>query len=181
MVGIGCLSSPLVADFFTSMENPITLQRACIAGMALAACGCLGMGLSPAFWSVCFFTLIRSAGDSLTWIDSTLLLQTYSEPEMLGRVTSVEYALAYLTEASGAYLCGILEDNLGLTGKNVSMVLACVGAFVTFVWLSYHLAGRGAANKSFKLQLAIQEEKRNDIATEHSSLISAEKGEHGGI
>ena len=144
-VGVGCALGPLIADAWTDMKQPTSLQKACIVALALSGVGFFGVALFDPFWSICLFTLVRTAGASVNWIDSSLLLQKFTRDEMMGRVLAVDFGLALLTEAFSAYLAGYLQDQVGLTAHQVAFVAACVGATMALVWLSYYLAGGGAA------------------------------------
>ncbi len=74
-VGCGCLLGPIIADLMTSMENMKSILNACVISFAFQACGCLGIGYCKSFVATCLFTVVRSAGSNLAWIDSSLLLQ----------------------------------------------------------------------------------------------------------
>ena len=148
-VGVGCFLGPLIADPFTDMKRPASLQKTCIVSIFLTAMGCLGMAAvaDPAsqfvFIGIC--TVVRSLGSSTNWIYSSLLLQTFATDAMMGRVTAVEYALALLTEAFSAYMAGVLQDQWHWSVGNIAMIMAATGIFLTLVWTIYHWLGRGAA------------------------------------
>lgn len=144
IVGIGCLLGPLVADRLTTMSDPTSLQLACIVAMAIEALGALGMAAFNPFWCICLMTGFRAAGSSVLWVDSSLLLQKFSAPEMLGRVFSVDYSLANLTEAMAALLCGVLQDRAHLSAQYASLVFAGIGSLVVVAWSCYHFCGHGA-------------------------------------
>ena len=57
------------------------------------------------------------------------------------------YALALLTEAFSALLCGVLQDHADLSAEQVSLVMAGMGAVVLAIWSFYHGMGYGAARK----------------------------------
>ncbi|GKY95528.1 hypothetical protein MPSEU_000514400 [Mayamaea pseudoterrestris] len=145
-VGVGCLVGPLMFDPFTDMENPKGLQVACILAMALTSFGAVLMGACHRyFWMTCIFTAVRSAGSSVLWINSSLLLQKFTDAELFGRVTSIDYSLALLSEAISAYAAGAILDQSELQPEEVSVKLGIVGCFFTSCWVFYHFAGGGAA------------------------------------
>lgn len=145
-VGIGCLCGPLLFDRWTDMENPKGLQISCIVSMGLMASGSILMGVfNGYFWMTCCFTAVRSAGSSVLWINSSLLLQKFSLPQMLGRVSSIDYALALLSEALSAYVAGATLDGTALSPGALSICLGYVGCFLSLCWLIYNNLGRGAA------------------------------------
>ena len=144
VVGVGCLVGPLVVEPFLDMKRPTTLQLSCIFSHVLMAMGYFGWFANASYWSLCIFATLRAAGSSIIWINSGILLQKFSEPEMLGRVTAVEYALGLLSEATTAFFCGFLLDFVGLTPSQVSLLSGCTGAFWVLAWSFYHISGRGA-------------------------------------
>ena len=96
-VGVGCLLGPVVAERFTDIARPVTVQVACIVSIALSSVTCLVMSIPGIpFWLLCVLTGIRAIGVSTAWIDSTLLLQKFCVPQMLGRVLSIDMALALM-------------------------------------------------------------------------------------
>lgn len=74
-VGIGCFLGPIIADPFTNMDQPKSLERICLISYLSMAVGCWGLSKIQSFAWVCVFTAVRSAGSSVIWIDSSLLLQ----------------------------------------------------------------------------------------------------------
>ena len=145
LVGIGCLVGPLIAEPWVHVERPITLQISCIISFGLSALGYFGWASIPYFWSTAIFAVIRAAGSSNIWIHSTLMLQKFSAPHMLGRVLAADYAVALVGEASAALLCGTFMDHhTDWTPYQVSWVLALMTSAISIGWLIYHLSGRGA-------------------------------------
>ena len=164
-VGIGCLLGPLIAERYTNMQRPETLQFACITAIGVSAMACLGMGgmswfvpnennsqetrngtlssfSSPLPWSVfgslCVLTCLRAMGVSAVWINSSLLLQTYSSSALLGRVMSLDFALALMGESASAIVSGRLEDEYHWSPFQVCLGLGCVGLFLYAVWMTYY-------------------------------------------
>lgn len=148
ITGIGCILGPLVADPLTNIGQPRALQLACIWGFVAVTIGCFGIGIFHPFWSVCFFTAVRSAGAGILWLDSQFLLQKFTAKEMLGRVSALDEALATLAEALSSLLCGVLQDRGNLTAERVSGAQAFLGFLFVVAWSMYHCAGRGAACRS---------------------------------
>lgn len=176
MTGIGCLIGPLVSDRFTSMSDVTSLQLASIWSIGVGTLGCLGVGLLPSFVCNCFFSMVRSGGFSAAWINSSVLLQSFSTPEKMGRVLAVDYALALFTEAFSALLCGVLQDHAGLSAERVSLMMAATGAAIVAIWSIYHIMGCGAANKDAEVLMIQQREtkleEQEQQATECTPLLS---------
>ncbi|CAJ1903089.1 unnamed protein product [Cylindrotheca closterium] len=144
-VGTGCMIGPLVSQPFVDAERPSTLQLSCALSFAIATIGYVGWCWGPpSFWVLCFFALLRSAGSSVTWINSSILLQKFASTEMMGRVMSMDYAVALAGEALSAYLCGFLMDRYGLSFHEVVFGLTMISLISTAFWFIYHFSGRGA-------------------------------------
>lgn len=142
--GIGCLLGPLLVDPYTEVSRPQTLQLTCVGSFVFLTLGSVVLGFASSFWIVCIFTIFRAAGSSVLWINSSILIQKFSVPSLLGRVSSTEYALALLSEAFSAFMSGRLLDEGDLSAENVSLLLGSLSALLLLVWSIYHLQGRGA-------------------------------------
>jgi MFS family permease len=179
LVGIGCLLGPLVADPWIDVGRPVTLQVSCIIAFGLSAVGYFGWAAIPSFWPVAIFAVIRAAGSSNIWIHSTLLLQKFSAPHMLGRVLAADYAIALVGEASAAYLCGsFMDHHTDWTPFDVSRVLALLTSVITMGWLIYHISGRGAGQYRYVPSLLISSESTKMISTARSNESTSLLGGH---
>jgi hypothetical protein len=165
VVGVGCLVGPLIAEPFVDLERPMSLQLSCVVSFGIMAVGLYGWGIFASFWPLCVFAFIRAAGSSINWINSSLLLQKFSEPQMLGRVMAVDYALALLTEAASAYVCGMLVDQFGFTASQVSSSFGSFGVVCMFLWGWYHYSGHGAAGYLKDDELSNRETNGKDYAS----------------
>jgi hypothetical protein len=143
--GIGCIVGPLVADRFTNMTQPKTIQLACVYSFGLTVFGLLMMGIFRQFWLIGLFTGIRAMGSAIVWINSSLLLQKFCEPDMFGRLSAIENALALFGEAASALGAGLLQD-LGWDAEEVCLLLSVIGIFLASLWAFYHYTGNGAVS-----------------------------------
>ena len=141
-VGLGCFVGPLIFDHVTRMENSESLERSCLASYLLMAIGCFGMSIVTSFTEIYLCTAIRAGGSSVLWIYSSLLLQKFSSEQMLGRVLSVDYALATLGEAMSAFGGGFLQDDFGMSAEQVSFLMGVIATAAFFLWTIYLLVGR---------------------------------------
>ena len=141
-VGIGCFVGPITMDCCTRMDQAESLERACLTSFLLMAIGCYGMSQVESFLWLCAFTSVRSAGSSVVWINSTLLLQKFSSGGMLGRVMAVDYALATLGEAFSALCGGMLQDEMRLSPEQVSLLMALVAVAILSIWAIYLVMAR---------------------------------------
>jgi MFS family permease len=149
--GVGCILGPLLTDRYARLDAPTSVQRLCLLGMALVSIGCFCMGAwSMRFATIGAFTAIRAMGSSIVWVNSALLLQKFSMPEMLGRVTSMELAVTLLANMVAALAAGALVDRAGWTAEQLSFGLSVLGALLFSCWAFYHVQGKGAG--AYKLQ-----------------------------
>ena len=174
VVGVGCLLGPLIAEPFMDMERPASLQLSCILSFGIMAFGFYGWSMFTPFWSLCFFASIRAAGSSILWTNSSILLQKFSEPQMLGRVMAVDVALGQLTEAASAYMCGVLLDKVSLTTPEVSFVFGSFGALCMLLWGWYHISGGGATGYHQDELLTMQLVNSTDYSLSKPLMISTE-------
>lgn len=63
---------------------------------------------------------------------------------MLGRVSALDGALALLSEASSALLCGFLQDHLVENASDVALIMGICGVVFVAYWLLYHFSGHRA-------------------------------------
>jgi MFS family permease len=139
-VGIGCIIGSTLCDVYASLTRPQQIVPLGLSGFALMSFGCLLMGLFPQhFVFICVSGIIRSTGSSLLWICSTLLVQKYSPPTMLGRIQSIDLAAGLFGEASSAMGGGLLLDNVdGFTPERLALVLAGI-AFASYIFWNIYL------------------------------------------
>jgi MFS family permease len=178
MTGAGCILGPLLSDCYTTMADYKTLQVSFLVCLLAQSAGCLGVGLFPGFLSTCFFSFIRAAGSNASWTTSSVLLQSLSAPEQLGRVLAVDYALALGTEACSALLAGILQDRAKFTAEQVSLVMAGIALLLFTSWTFYHFLEFGAANPILKnhhqqqrKDSSVKDVKENSQSMENTPLL----------
>ena len=126
-IGVGCLIGPIL------MPPRRCYLSACIGSYYVIALGYGCMAWSKNFWWKCFWTLVRSSGSAVLWVDSTILLQTTIPATMLGRISSIDFAIALLGEAASAMFAGFGQD-YGLSAQQVSFTLSGVGMFWGVLW-----------------------------------------------
>lgn len=153
-IGIGCLLGPMCANAFT--ERPVSMQLVCVGAMVIMMCGWIGISQTTQnFAAVCVFTAIRAFGSSIVWVNSSLLLQRLSVPEMLGRVLALEFASCMFFDAVIATLTGRLLDT-GIASKHdIASCAAAMAGTMCFFWSVYHMFGKGAARKKFNQPLEV--------------------------
>ena len=79
------------------------------------------------------FTLIRATGSSIIWVNSTLLLQTMSAPQQLGKVLAVEFFTYTMAESVAASSAGRMED-AGVSKNQIAGISAGIAICATLVW-----------------------------------------------
>lgn len=145
--GLGCLLGPPIANCFTDLNRPATLQVACIGAFAFMVIGWTGIAHAPNFAFVCFYASVRSFGSAIVWVDSTLILQHLSAKEKLGRVLAFDFAGALGFEALVAFGAGRLQD-AGYDKNEIATWAAAIGATFLTLWSFYHVRGGGANRRS---------------------------------
>jgi MFS family permease len=126
-VGIGCLLGPIV------MPATRCYMTSCIASYFVIGMGYGCVALSKSFWWKCFWTILRASGTAVLWVDSSILIQTTTPSTMLGRISSIDLALALLAEALSAMFAGTGQD-FGMSAQNISLVLSGCGLFWGAIW-----------------------------------------------
>jgi hypothetical protein len=126
-VGAGCLLGPLL------VPEGRSYAKSCVASFFALGVGYGFIGLSNAFWAKCAWTILRAAGASILWVDSSILLQKATPSSLLGRIASIDFALATLGESASAVMAGLLQDN-GLTANGVAYLLSGLGFTLAAIW-----------------------------------------------
>jgi MFS family permease len=178
-VGLGCLIGPILFEPFTRMDKPRTVLRACVLSFIFQAVGCFAMGYFRPFGFTIISTIVRSAGSSVLWIDSQVLLQLVVKPEMLGRVVAIDYGFALAAEASSAMVAGLLQDNYKLKPRDVSSIMGIEALFFFIVWTCYSTFGSEAVfqiiseNSKAQDSMTIRHDNRKEEmkATERTRLL----------
>lgn len=165
-IGVGCFMGPVVAEQYSSMENPESLQLVCVISLGISAIACLSMGIpSVSFGLLCILTATRAAGVSAVWINSSLIMQKFCIPEMLGRVTSVETGLALVAESLSATGAGILLDSFNFSPSQVCLTVGVLGTVLFLAWGIFHALGKGAVMQPGFLVVDTEEESDDPLKT----------------
>lgn len=127
-VGAGCLLGPLMMPAGRSYVHTF------IGAYIVLGLGYSLIGLSVAFWPKCVWTVLRAAGAAVLWVDSTILIQNATPSTVLGRISSIDFALATLGESTSAVIAGLLQDN-GLSANSVALVLGGMGFMFACAWI----------------------------------------------
>lgn len=150
VIGFGCLVGPTLANYFTDPTKPKSLQVSCLLGLAVLTLGWFVISTARSYWFFVLLSCFRVMGSSIIYVNSTLLLQTLSAKDMLGRVLAVEYAMYTINEAVTATVAGKLDD-AGYSKDQIALFAATLGVFVLSVWCAYHGFGQGAAREEIAI------------------------------
>ena len=162
-IGVAYLLGPIAANFFSNADRPKSVQLVCTSSFVLMTVGWIGLSQSPSFAVTVGFSFIRGCGSGILWINSTLLLQTLTRPDLLGRVMALEFCLSLLMEAASAVLTGHFLD-LGYSAAQISGGVAVASAVCTIFWLTFQMLNRGAAREEFNKCPAVRGETVDMIA-----------------
>ena len=134
-VGVGCIIGSAASDAFSDLSLPRRTARVCLGGFLSMGIGMLWMSAIPdVFMFVCLSTVIRSIGSAVVWINSSLLIQKFTPPGLLGRVSSFDSGVALCAEALSALGGGMLMDQRGLSPEGLALILGCVALWFFFFW-----------------------------------------------
>ena len=191
-MGVGCLIGPIIAERWHDLsEEPSSVQRSCIMAFGFLGIGLFGWGCPPEWFFVsikdensdlqyyyyflwlCICAMVRSSGSSILWINSSLLLQKFASPEMLGRVMAADFALALLAESISAFACGILMDHWPTiwTANSMSVLFGCISFVWMFVWWGYHSDGGGAASPEASAGIVTKDKSVKGYQTESNGAM----------
>ena len=172
-IGLGCMVGPAIVNIITSADKPYSLQRACVIGLCFLTVGWFSIGTfaidtrQNQYYVFLFYTFIRTMGSGVVWVNATLILQTLSDRQILGRVLAAEYTLATLSEALSSTISGtILADKYGYNKNQLALFGSMLGVCVVLFWGTYYALGRGAASSRFN---------RSKIASLSSTTTSTRK------
>lgn len=133
-VGAGCLFLPLIVHKWRSDKDPKSVLNTCILSFMLQSFGCLGQGYFKSFPLALIFTMIRSGGGNIAWIESQILLQLVVKDEMLGRVVAMDFGFALLSEALSATCAGMLQDIFHLSARQISQIMGYTALVMFVTW-----------------------------------------------
>lgn len=150
VIGFGCLVGPTLSNYFTDPTQPKTIQVSCVVGLAILTLGWFVISTAQSYWFFVLLSFFRVMGSSIIYVNSTLLLQTLSAKDMLGRMLAVEYAMYTMSEAVTATVAGKLDD-AGYSKDQIALFAATLGVFVLSGWCVYHGFGQGAAREDFAI------------------------------
>merc|ERR1719491_909228 len=148
VIGSGCMIGPALLNLITDARQPYTLQRACWIGLLFLTGGWLAISLVQTFPQFLLFSFIRVMGAGSIWVNSAIILQTLSDPQILGRILATEYTLVTLFEASSVFVTGRLSV-AGFSKNMLAFFGACLGIPLLVMWGIYYSLSLGAANPRF--------------------------------
>ena len=146
-IGIGCLIGPI------AMPPRRCYLSACIGSYYVIALGYVCVAWSKSFWWKCFWTMVRASGTAVLWVDSSILIQTTTPATMLGRISSIDFAIALLGEAASAMFAGFGQD-YGMSAQQIALVLSGVGLFWGVLWTTATIYHRHQKYKPSKRDLS---------------------------
>ena len=147
-LGIGYVLGPIAANIYTNAAQPKSLQLVCASSFSFMTIGWIGISQASTFNGILWCSIIRAFGSGIMWMNSTLLLQSLTKPEFLGRMLAFEFSLTMLADAVVATIVGQLRDQ-GYAASQISSGVGALSGLFFGVWTVYHLFGRGAARKEF--------------------------------
>mmetsp|Transcript_25211 Transcript_25211/g.55286 ORF Transcript_25211/g.55286 Transcript_25211/m.55286 type:complete len:599 (-) Transcript_25211:155-1951(-) len=147
-LGLGCMTGAMVLNLVTDTGKPYTLQRACLIGILLMTIGWLAISFVQTFPQFLLGSFFRTMGAGAILVNSALILQTLSHPQILGRVLAAEYTFTTLSEAASCAFLGRLSV-AGFSKNMLAFFGASLGVLMLLLWGFYHSVSLGAAHPRF--------------------------------
>lgn len=134
MFGVGAILGPLLLNRFN--DGGVQRMRVLIGiGFGFAAVGWVVLGSAGSLAVVCLGLMIRAMGGSANWTYSTVIIQKTTDDSFLGRVSSWDWALFYLSVVVSTIVHGALLDVLGSERvRDVALLTLCVAVPMFVIW-----------------------------------------------
>jgi predicted MFS family arabinose efflux permease len=123
--GVGTLFGPLLSARWAG-HSERRLRQGILIGYMVIAAGYGALGGAYSVWLACLYIAFAHCGGSTVWVFSTTLLQLKTDDRFRGRVFAADSALAMLSIAVGAYVCGRFLD----WGFSPRLLASSVGALM---------------------------------------------------
>ena len=124
--GVGAGIGPLLGQRLGGVSIRF-LRRAIGPGFLLMALGYVGFAFAPNLTLAALCLVVAHVGGSIQWVYSTALLQLTVPHRLLGRVFSIEMAVAMLTISGSSFKTGELASH-GWSPRDLA--LGCAALFV---------------------------------------------------
>lgn len=153
--GLGTATGPILFRNFvasTSENMETAIGYSILVGGAFFAF----FGLTNFYPLALVFLFVGYMGGSVTWLNSSVLLQTQVEDDFRGRVFATEIALLTLTLAASNYVTGELLDSFGFEPQTVAVGLGIAAAIPGVIWFATRNLWRGET-REFNFQTKLHE------------------------
>jgi MFS family permease len=133
--GVGTAIGPVVFRRFAG-ETRASMQTAIGITFFITGFFYMAFGSATNFIVAVIFIAIAHAGGSVTWINSTVLLQSSVEDNFRGRVFAAELALLTLTMAASNYATGEMLDRFGYSPRAITIGIGILFIIPGLVWFA---------------------------------------------
>ncbi len=130
--GLGSFFGPVAGAHWASAE-PGRMRWPIAAGFVVAAIGYLALGWAPALPLAVLAVMIGHVGTSMNYVYSSTLVQTLSDDQYRGRVTSLEFALMMTSITVTSFLAGEAIDR-GLSAQQVATAVGLFSLAPALAW-----------------------------------------------
>lgn len=130
--GIGAIVGPLLLNRFNNGDVG-RIRRLILIGFGLAAVAWFILGSAGSIIVVCIGLIVRAMGGSVNWTYSSIIIQKTADDAYLGRVSSWDWSLFYLSVVISTVVHSSLVDHLGSENVRTVALLTLVVAIPMFV------------------------------------------------
>ncbi|HVF55369.1 MAG TPA: MFS transporter [Pyrinomonadaceae bacterium] len=131
--GVGTAIGPIVARRLLAGTRA-SMQRAIGISFLVGGVFYVAFGRAPNFALALAALVIAHAGASITWVFSTVLLQSSVEDAFRGRVFAAELTLLTLMLAASNYATGEALDRFGYTPRDMAVALGLIFMIPGAAW-----------------------------------------------
>ena len=141
--GLGAVAGSFLGGNFAG-TNRVRLRWTILAGFAMAAVGCVALGVAGSLAIAIFTLVVAHAGVSACWTASSTLLQKQTDDRFRGRVFSAEFAFSMLMVSISSFAAGQAIDH----GIDVRTVAIGTGVLMMVPVAAWLVAGRAWGESS---------------------------------
>ncbi len=133
--GVGSVVGPLLLNRWN--DGSVGRMRQLVTvGFVWVAIAWLVMGWGGSLIVVCIALFVRAMGGSVNWTYSSVMLQKVTRDDYLGRASSWDWALYYLSTVFSTVVHGALIDAFGgSSGREVSLLTFVIAVIAVGAWL----------------------------------------------
>lgn len=132
--GIGAIVGPLLLNRFNNGDVG-RIRQLILIGFAFAVVGWFILGLAGSIIAVCIGLVVRAMGGSVNWTYSSIVIQKTTDDAYLGRVSSWDWSLFYLSVVVSTVVQSALVDHFGSEHvQSVALSMLTIAIPMLVIW-----------------------------------------------